>query len=448
MEETLKVLVVDDDEVDRMAVRRALTKTSVQASLSEVGAYAEAIALLKDTVFDCVFLDYQLPDQDGLSLIQEIRRTGIRVPLVVLTGQGDEQIAVELMKAGATDYLSKSRVTPERLEQVLRSAIRVYRAEVQVAIANQQLRENNELLTRKNQELELQRQQIQIQNLKLLEASRIKSQFLATMSHELRTPLNAIIGFSQLMLRRSKGNLSSQQSDMVERILNNGKHLLELLNDILDLSKIEAGRLELKPEIFNLAHAVNATVEELRSLAEEKHLSFQLQIDLSNAHVYNDPSRLRQVLVNLISNAIKFTDRGGVYVEVCELSSNWVTIAVHDTGVGIAQEQLRQIFEPFRQIDQTTTRRHAGTGLGLAITDSLIRIMQGRIRVESTPGEGSTFRVELPRSVFSSDRKMSSYTVHDSSEMDRKASSFGKFDSLKQVHQNANWVSQNCSAEA
>jgi signal transduction histidine kinase len=397
MEEMLKVLVVDDDEVDRMAVRRALKKSSLSLELAEATNYAEAISLLKTDPFDCVFLDYQLPDQDGLTLVRDTRQLGLLVPLVVLTGQGDEQIAVELMKAGATDYLSKSRVTPERLEQVLRNAIRVYRAEMKVVIANQQLRESNELLKRQNRELELQRQQIQLQNLKLIEASQLKSQFLATMSHELRTPLNAIIGFSQLLLRRSKGVLTNSQTDMVERILNNGKHLLELLNDILDLSKIEAGRLELKPEFFNLTHVVNTTVEELRSLADEKHLTIQVKIDPSEIEVFTDPSRLRQVLVNLLSNAIKFTEMGGVWVDVRQLASDQIAIMVRDTGIGIAEDQLKQIFEPFRQVDQTTTRKHPGTGLGLAITDSLVQMMQGNISVESQLGKGSTFRVELPR---------------------------------------------------
>lgn len=382
-----------------MAVHRALTKSGITAELVEASTCAEAIRILQAHPFDCVFLDYRLPDQDGLSLVQDVRRMGSRVPLVVLTGQGDEQIAVEMMKAGATDYLSKSRVTPERLEQVLRNAIRIYRAEMQVTIANQQLRESNELLRRKNHELELQRQQIQLQNLKLLEASRLKSQFLATMSHELRTPLNAIIGFSQLLLRRGKGPLTPQQTDMTERIFNNGKHLLELLNDILDLSKIEAGRLELKPEQFDLSQVVSMTVEELRSLAEEKHLSLQLQVKMQDPQVFNDANRLRQVLVNLLSNAIKFTERGGVWVEVVELTPDRIAVMVRDTGIGIAMTDIEHIFEAFRQLDQTTTRKHAGTGLGLAITNSLVQMMQGSIAVDSQPGVGSLFRVEIPRHV-------------------------------------------------
>lgn len=399
MEETLSILVVDDDEVDRMAVRRALTKAGVKMELSEASDCAGALAVLKNTSFDCVFLDYRLPDKDGLSLIQEIRAFGIKVPLIVLTGQGDEQIAVELMKAGATDYLSKSRVSSDTLAPVLRNSIRVYRAEMQVALANQQLRESNELLTRKNQELEAQRQQIQLQNLKLLEASRLKSQFLATMSHELRTPMNAIIGFSQILLRPKRSELSQQQKDMVERILNNGKHLLMLLNEVLDFSKLEAGKLELKPEIFDLSKLINSTVAEMRSLAEEKNLFVLVEEELHNTTVFNDQTRLRQILINLLSNAIKFTDSGGIWVEVKELPGNRVLLAVRDTGIGMAAEHLNDIFEAFRQIDQSTTRKYPGTGLGLAITDSLVQMMGGKISVETELGKGSVFKIELPRQI-------------------------------------------------
>lgn len=257
----------------------------------------------------------------------------------------------------------------------------------------------NEILAQQNKELENLSTQIQLQNLQLMEAARLKSQFLATMSHELRTPMNAVIGFSQLLLRQRQNQLSPQQLDMVDRILSNGKHLLTLINDILDLSKIEAGRLELKLEEFNLPVLVRTTAEELRSLASEKHLDLQVEANLQNPQILNDSARLRQILVNLLSNAIKFTDTGSVCIKVQEISPDQVLLSVQDTGIGIAEENLKHIFEEFRQVDQSLAKKYPGTGLGLAITHSLVQLMHGKISVESHLGHGSTFNVKFPRRV-------------------------------------------------
>lgn len=257
----------------------------------------------------------------------------------------------------------------------------------------------NQILARQNRELELNRQRIEQQNLQLIEAARLKSQFLATMSHELRTPMNAVIGFAQVLLRQRTASLSTTQVGMVERILNNGKNLLALINDILDLSKIEAGRLELVPEEFDVAKLINSTVAELQPLAEQKQLELNTVININDSIVVNDSVRLRQVLVNLLSNAIKFTETGSVEISVCEPAPAQILLSVKDTGIGIAEAELPNIFEEFRQIDQTTTRKHGGTGLGLAITKSLVQMMQGTISVESKLGQGSTFLINLPRQV-------------------------------------------------
>jgi PAS domain S-box-containing protein len=261
----------------------------------------------------------------------------------------------------------------------------------------QRMAAQNDLLTRQNQKLEQQRQRIQRQNIQLIEASRLKSQFLATMSHELRTPMHAIIGFSQLLLRQRKSPLPPQLSNMVERILNNGKQLLMLVDEVLDFSKIESGRLELNLQEFDIREVVTTTVDELRSLAEQKSLDLQVEINLTDTDVVNDPSRVRQVLVNLLSNAIKFTETGYVRVEISPVGTERWAIAVEDTGIGVDPSDIKSIFEPFRQADQTNTRKHAGTGLGLAITESLVQMMQGEITVSSQVGIGTTFRVEIPR---------------------------------------------------
>ncbi len=323
-------------------------------------------------------------------------------------------VAIESVQAGRLGILAignwndKSAFDEEDRNLLMavgeQAAIAIDNARMIKALEEQETRleDQNKILAEQNQELELQRQQLQLNNLQLLEAARLKSQFLATMSHELRTPMNAVIGFSQLLLRQRQNPLTTKQVDMLERILNNGKHLLALIDEILDLSKIEAGRLELKLESFNLETLVKLTTEELRSLADEKHLTLTCHSDLQNSNVINDKVRLRQILVNLLSNGIKFTDSGTVTIEVEEISTDQLSLTVTDTGIGIAQDELDHIFEEFRQVDQTLAKKYSGTGLGLAITQSLVHLMQGTITVESQLGHGSTFRIELPRVVQAS----------------------------------------------
>ncbi len=322
-------------------------------------------------------IDVVKPDGQSLKLLSE------SAPLF------DEQGQVRGCIAAFVDITDRHRI-----EANLRDAV--------LALGRQQqlLEEQNATLIQQNQALENQRQQIQLQNVKLTEAAQLKSQFLATMSHELRTPMNAIMGFSQLLLRQR--TLTPNQIEMVQRILTNSQHLLTLINDVLDLSKIEAGRLELKLERFNLEDLLASTIAELRSLADQKNLNLYLEFDLSNPLITNDSFRVRQVLANLISNALKFTDAGEVEIRVWETTLGQIAIAVRDTGIGIAAENLDHIFEEFRQLDQTIARRQPGTGLGLAITRWLIDLMQGSISVESEPDRGSTFRVEIPREVLRS----------------------------------------------
>jgi PAS domain S-box-containing protein len=260
--------------------------------------------------------------------------------------------------------------------------------------------------------------QIEAQNAQLIEATQLKSQFLANMSHELRTPMNAIIGFSQVLLRQRRDPLTDGQSDMLDRILRNGKNLLDLINDILDLSKIEAGRMEAHPEHFYIDELIHHTCDSLQALASNKGLHFFFSNHVGKCKIYQDPIRVRQVITNLVSNAIKFTDRGEVKVELQygHLSPSQsvgvasdpehvthememqppVIFSVHDTGIGIEPEHQHTIFEQFRQVDQSSTRRHGGTGLGLSITEQLVKMMGGEISLESTIGKGSVFSIKLP----------------------------------------------------
>jgi len=278
-------------------------------------------------------------------------------------------------------------------------AINSARAIEKLKKQEQLLELQNELLIRQQEELENQGRRIQQQKLQLLEAANLKSQFLDTMSHELLTPMNGIIGFSQLLLRQHKQLLTNQQTEMVGRILRNGKNLLVLIKDILDLSKIENGRTELETEEFDLRHLVMDVALEFGNQATDKNVGMFVSVCLQNQLIVNDKLRLRQVLVNLISNAVKFTHRGSISIEARELNGDRLIITVRDTGIGICPTELPHIFDKFHQADQSITRQYPGTGLGLAISASLVKMMNGTITVESQPEKGSTFRIEFPRKI-------------------------------------------------
>jgi signal transduction histidine kinase len=226
-------------------------------------------------------------------------------------------------------------------------------------------------------------------------ASQHKSQFLANMSHELRTPLNAILGYAELLVDGIYGELPERPRGVLERIQNNGKHLLALINDVLDLAKIEAGQLNLTLEDYSLPEVVKSVVTATEPLATSKGLKFTavLQSDMPTAH--GDARRVSQVLLNLVGNAIKFTDAGEVEIRAAADKGQFV-LSVRDTGPGIADADQDRIFGEFQQIDNTNTRKKGGTGLGLAISKRMVEMQGGTISVDSALGQGSTFRVVLP----------------------------------------------------
>lgn len=232
-------------------------------------------------------------------------------------------------------------------------------------------------------------------NLQLERANRLKSEFLASVSHELRTPMNAIIGYTKLMLDGLDGDLTEQQVADLQRVAQAADNLLSLINGLLDLAKIEAGKMELNAEEVDVRTVVEEVIELIRPQADGKGLALEMDVPLALPAAFADRARVRQVLVNLAANAVKFTERGSVTIAV-STADGWLTLAVTDTGVGITPDALVYIFDEFRQADSSTTRRYGGTGLGLAISKRLVGLHGGRIWVDSTPGVGSTFRFTLP----------------------------------------------------
>jgi Amt family ammonium transporter len=235
---------------------------------------------------------------------------------------------------------------------------------------------------------------LQRANLELQEADRMKSEFLTNMSHELRTPLNAIIGFSEI-LHTSPDLSEAERAEFADTIHTSGRNLLKLINDILDLTHIRAGRLELKPAPCLLAEAVDAAVSENAAAANQKELSVRSEVDRSHEVVF-DARSLRHVLQNLVNNAVKFTPAHGAVVIRALPTQSGTVVEVADSGIGIKVEDQPRLFEEFRQIDGSTSRGYEGVGLGLALSKRLVELQGGHIWVESTPGKGSTFRFLIP----------------------------------------------------
>src|SRR6266542_3619492 len=232
---------------------------------------------------------------------------------------------------------------------------------------------------------------------KITEANRMKSRFLANMSHELRTPLNGIIGFSELLVDEKVGPLSAKQKEYLNDVLGSGRHLLQLINDVLDLSKVEAGRMELHPETFTPAGAVEEVVALVSTLANKKQITLRHEIAPSLPAMTLDRHKFKQVLFNLLSNAVKFTGDGGhVDVVIDRWSPSVLRVVVRDDGIGIRSEDLGRLFGEFEQLDSSAARPYGGTGLGLALTRRIVELQQGTISVHSTPGKGSAFTVLLP----------------------------------------------------
>jgi len=255
--------------------------------------------------------------------------------------------------------------------------------------------EFRDMQTRLATELSKANRELEIRSREAEEANRLKSEFLASISHELRTPLHTIIGFSELLGEELDGELNTKQKRFVQHIHKDSLHLLELINDILDLSKIEAGRLDLHLETFDAGQAAREEINSVGPAAEVKHISLVFK-PCEPIHVYADPIRFRQILLNLLSNAVKFTPEGGTISVECSSAGKDAQFCVSDSGLGIPRHAHETIFNKFHQVGSTTKGVREGTGLGLAITKHLVEQHGGRIWVDSEPGNGSRFYFTLP----------------------------------------------------
>ncbi len=372
------ILVVDDDEASRIYFSRQLQQYDLEVTVAENGK--QAIALVKEQPFDLVLLDIVMPEMSGFQVLEVFKADPNlrRIPVVMISGLDDLDSLIRCIELGAEDYLFKP------LNPVL------LRARVATCLERWKLREQEQAYL----------QQLQTEKAIAETANRAKSIFLANMSHELRTPLNAIIGYSEILQEDLQETAGEFISDL-EKIRSSGKHLLNLINDILDISKIEAGKMELYLENFDIPTLIEDVVKTTHPWVAKNGNTLNVDCPSHIGSMHADLNRVREILLNLISNAARYTTNGTITLTVARVApqGGGLIFTVVDTGSGIASNQQQAVFEVFSRAENAA-RKGGGTGLGLALSQRFCQMMGGTITVSSAPGQGSTFVVHLPANVI------------------------------------------------
>jgi len=366
----LRLLLVEDNPGDARLTLELLREAAGFAfELLHAATFASALTLLQQQKFHVILLDLSLGDAHGIEALKCLHENDPLIPVVVLTGLEDETVAIAALQHGAQDYLVKGQGDGHLISRSVRYAVERKRIEVQLIEAK----------------------------INAEAANHAKSQFLANMSHELRTPLNAVIGFSELMENQLRGPLDPAYRDYAHDIRESGVHLLRIINDILDLSKIEIGGITLNEQPFQILNALDACLRCVRDQAIAAGLDLTAEAAANLPELNGDERMVKQMLLNLLSNAIKFNDRGGsVHVRIGLSQDGAVFVVVRDTGIGISAEDVPKAFQPFVQIDNTLQRKYQGTGLGLPLCRSIMELHGGCLELQSEPGIGTEVTALFP----------------------------------------------------
>jgi signal transduction histidine kinase len=372
------ILIVDDDDVVRAIMRAELEADGFE--IFEAADGVEACKSCWSQLPDLVIADVIMPRMDGFTLCRELRANPVSrfVPILQATGLDDVASIEKAYEAGATDFIGKPlkwAILKHRVRYVLRSA-RAFDA----------LRRNQEILIAAKDAAEA--------------ANRAKSEFLANMSHELRTPLNAIIGFSTIMHKGTFGKLNERYAEYAGMVCDSGTHLLAIINDILDLAKAESNKLELREEDVDIARVVALSSTIVREMADKAGVDYDVTLAEVLPHVRADSTRLRQILINLLGNAVKFTPSGGkVSLSAEATPDGGLQFRIADTGIGIPKDKIDVAMSPFGQVDGSLSRKYDGTGLGLPLTKRLVEMHGGTFDLSSEPGRGTIVTVRLPKTL-------------------------------------------------
>jgi signal transduction histidine kinase len=368
---TVKALLVESNHLDSEQVSDLLDQAvNYRFTMEHVECLEDAVAHIASHRPDIVVLGLEFADADGLDRIRRLCEIDSTLPVIVLAGHTDELPALEALRLGAQDFLPKTGLNAAALRQAL-----------EFAIARKQ----------EERSLRLLRQQAE-------EANRAKSEFLANLSHELRTPLNAIMGFAEIIAEELHGPVGTESYRGYARdIHDSGGYLLSMMNGLLDLSKIEAGRVTLSESTVDVPEVIASAAMLVQETASDNGIRLLLEIAPGLPPLRADREKLQQVMINLLSNAIKFTPRKGcVTIGASREPDGGVRMTVADTGVGIAAKDIAQVLRPFGQVENSMNRSNEGAGLGIPLTERLVRMHDGRLTIDSTPGEGTCVAAIFP----------------------------------------------------
>ncbi len=365
----LKILLVEDNPGDARLVKEMLREIpSARIEVDHVNCADEAMRRTGQAYYHAVLLDLTLPDATGLTTISRIQAAAPNLAVVVLSGQGDESVALEAVQAGAQDYLVKGHVDGHLLSRSLRYSIERKRTE--------------EALKRANDELK--------------ELSRLKSGLVSSVSHEMRTPLTSIKNALDLLNSEKTGPMNANQQRFIVMAMRNSRRLTRIINDLLDLNRLEEGRFRLQFTLLSLNDLVRQIIATFRPQAEQQSLKLEVEAPRRVPPVYADPARVEQVLGNLINNALKFTPRGGRILVSIRPEGEMVEVGVKDSGIGLSPPEQSRVFERFYQAESSRTRTAKGAGLGLYLAKQLVEAQGGSIGVKCDIGAGCHFFFTLP----------------------------------------------------
>ena len=380
-ERSLNVLVIEFNSQNILKIKEALSKSSgISYEISWVQREDNILKKVEEDVFDLILLSYDLPGANGLEILSDLQYKDLKGPVIMMADKGDEEFATQAMRQGAYDYVIREKGFENGLPLVVHNALNEFRA-----------REERERLQK---EIAAKKIELEAANRKLKELDRIKSDFVANVAHEFRTPLTIIKGNTDMVLKGGLGKVTNEQKDMLDGAIKIANRLSRLVNDLLDISKIESGKMKLKKESFNINKIIEENIAVFAKTLKDKKLVLQKDLARGISDINGDMDKITQVFVNLLSNAIKYSPEGStISVKSVNLEKE-VMVEVSDTGEGIAAQDIDKVFDKFTRV---TAEKKEGTGLGLPIAKDIVTLHNGRMWVKSESGKGSQFCFTLPK---------------------------------------------------